>query len=633
MIKKVLTFAVIFACSFVFAQNAEIRIMGKDKKITTKQVALTKNADGSLRFKFSRNDIPKDAIELAVIPEFMTAQKGDKGFWLFPRGEMGKFTQQKGLFSMGHHLVTPIYAMQSKAGTYMGYVKTLRFELVMVVKAENGKYELYPNFRLNRMGFAPYDDVIIDFYKLEGKDANYSGVGRLYRKMQLATGEFKTIRERMKTRPWLETMAYAIPIRIQFHGAKNADKVKDVTQTKENEPKLIPVMPFDKTVEFVKAIKNAGVDKIAVCSAGWQSGGYDGRFPQLFPINEELGGEKGLKAMTKALWDMGVPASCHTNSTDCYQVADIWSEDLVCKNPDGSLQRGGVWSGGRSYHLCTKRIWQMCLRDQLRLVKEMGFDGSHYIDVFSAVYPNFCCDPKHPATRKEMGELQVEIAKFCVDLFGGFSSECGYDHVGAQLDYCNYVSASMRGLKNKPNPMVERVVPLWEIVYHGFILGTPDRLVQNHTRGKAKYKNLSSADLRFMEGCGITDIYNSLKIVEFGGRPIFYTSHMRDVPYIKRAFDEFKPVRHLQLELMYSHDEIAKNVYLTVYEDGSKIISNYNNTSYPLKGITITSKSSIKNVHAKASAKTSRRNKSVEVNPMSYVLINPDGSVFIPKPF
>ena len=437
------------------------------------------------------------------------------------------------------------------------------------------------------MGFAPYEDIIIDFYKLEGNDANYSGIGRLYRKMQVATGKFKTIRERMKTRPWLKDMALSVPVRIQFHGANNADKVKDITQTKENEPKLIPVMPFDKTVEFIKAIKDAGVDKVSVCSAGWQSGGYDGRFPQLFPINEELGGEEGLKAMTKAIWDMGFPIACHTNSTDCYQVADIWSEDIVCKNPNGSLQRGGVWSGGRAYHLCTKRIWQMCLREQLVKVKEMGFDGSHYIDVFSAVYPNFCCDPNHPATRKEMAEIQQEIAEYCVKLFGGFSSECGYDHMAPYLDYCNYVSASMRSLENKPNAMVERVVPLWEIVYHGYILGTPDRLVQNHTRGKAKYKNLSSADLRFMEGDGITNPKHSLKIVEFGGRPIFYTSHMRDVPYIKKAFDEFKPVRHLQFELMYSHEKIAEGVFITTYEDGSKIISNYNDTAFIYNGKTI----------------------------------------------
>ncbi len=601
MIKRLLVALLAFTCASAFAEMARVEFIGKDKKVTVKNVELTKNEDGSLRFKYAKEAIPEGTQEIDVIADIMCAKKGDKGFWLFPRGEMGQFTQDNGRFQMLGHLVTPIFAMQSPKGTYMAYLKTLRFEVMMVVRAKNGEYALYPKYRLNRMGFAPYDDIIIDFYKLEGDDANYSGVGRLYRKMQVETGELIPIKERMKTRPWLKDMALSVPIRIQFHGAKNADKVKDETQTPENEPKLIPVMPFDKTVEFIKAIKDAGVDKVSVCSAGWQSGGYDGRFPQLFPINEELGGEKGLKAMTKAIWDMGFPIACHTNSTDCYQVADIWSEDIVCKNPDGSLQRGGVWSGGRAYHLCTKRIWQMCLRDQLKKVKEMGFDGSHYIDVFSAVYPNFCCDKNHPATRKEMGELQKEIAKFCIDLFGGFSSECGYDHIAGQLDYCNYVSASMRSLQNRPNPMVERVVPLWEIVYHGFILSTPDRLVQNHTRGKPKYKNLSSADLRFMEGDGITDPMHSLKIVEFGGRPIFYTSHMRDVPYIKKAFDEFKPVRHLQFEFMESHEKIADGIFVTTYSDGSKIVSNYNQTAYIYNGKTI--------------------------RPVSYILIKPKKSV------
>ncbi len=587
MLKKIIFAMLALSCVSLFAESAKVEIVDKNKKITVKNVELTKNKDGSLRFHFAKENIPEDTREINVIADIMRAKKGDKGFWLFPRGEMGQFTQDNGRYSRLHHLVMPIYAMQSPKGTYMAYLKTMRFEMQMVVTAKNGEYALYPNYRINKMGFAPYEDIVIDFYKLEGDEANYSGVGRLYRKMQFATGEIKTIRERMKTRPWLKDLAMSVPIRIQFHGAKNADKVKDETQTRENEPKLVPVMPFDKTVEFVKAIKDSGVDMVSICSAGWQSGGYDGRFPQLFPINEELGGEKGLKAMTKAIWDMGFPIACHTNSTDCYQVADIWSEDIVCKKPDGSLQKGGVWCGGRAYHLCTKRIWQMCLREQLKQVKEMGFDGSHYIDVFSAVYPNYCCDKNHPATRKEMGEVQKEIAKYCVELFGGFSSGCGYDHVAGQLDYCNYVSTSMLALKNKPNAMVERVVPLWEIVYHGTILGTPDRMVQNHTRGKPKYKNVSSADLRFMVGDGVTDPVNSLKIVEFGGRPIFYTSHMRDVPYIKKAFDEFKPVRHLQFEFMDSHEKIAEGVFLTTYSDGSKIVSNYNKTPFNYEGKTV----------------------------------------------
>ena len=107
---------------------------------------------------------------------------------------------------------------------------------------------------------------------------------------------------------------------------------------------------------------------------------------------------------------------------------------------------------------------------------------------------------------------------------------------------------------------------------------------------------------------------------------------MRDVPYIKRAFDEFKPVRHLQFELMYSHEEIAKNVFVTTYENGAKVISNYNDKPYDLDGVTIPAKT-VNNLHGKSAMKKSYRTKSVAVNPMSYVLINPDGSVYIPKPF
>ena len=584
--KKIITLITLVVSCALMAQTADVVIVGADNKVSARKVKLEKNGDGSLRFKLPKDQIPASAKEVRVIADFMRAEKGQPGFWIFPRGEMGYFDQQNGKYRLAG-AVMPIYAMQSPKGTWMGYVKTLRFEYGMEVCAKDGKYCLYPSFRPLGMGFAPYEDMVIDFYKVDAKPMDYSSIGRLFRKMRLDSGFVKPIKERMKTRKWLEEMALSIPIRIQFHAAKTADKVKDEVQTPENEPPMKVVMSFDKTVEFAQAIKDSGVDKIAICSAGWQSGGYDGRFPQLFPIDKELGGEEALKRYTKAIFDMGFQVAAHTNSTDCYQVADIWSPDLVCKNPDGSLQKGGVWCGGRAYHLCTKRIWQLCLRQQLKQVRQMGFKGSHYVDVFSAVYPNFCRDKNHPATRKEMAEVQVEIAKYCCDLFGGFSSECGFDHMAGQLDYINYITTTMRSQANNPNPMLSEIVPLWEIVYHGIILSTPDRHLQNHTRGKPLYKNLSSADLRFMVGDGVTDPRKSLKLVEFGGRPIFYTSAFRDIPYIKKAFDEFKPVRHLQLEFMQSHSKLAKGVYLTEFGNGERIVCNYNETPFVFEGKTI----------------------------------------------
>ena len=605
--KRIVLAAVLSLSLSAFAETAKIEIAGADGKVSEKTAELSRNADGSLRFTMPKADIPATAKEVRIIPEFMSAKTGDKGFWIFGRGEMGRFTQQNGMYS-DSRVVIPIYAMQSPKGTYMGFVKGLRFEYSMRVQAKDGEYSIMPVFTPPTMGFAPYEDIVIDYYKVDAAESDYSAIGRLFRKMRLESGFVKPIKERMKTRKWLEDMALSIPVRIQFHAAKTADKVKDETQTPENEPPMKVVMPFDKTVEFAKAIKDAGVDKIAICSAGWQSGGYDGRFPQLFPINKELGGEEALKKYTKAIYDMGYQVAAHTNSTDCYQVADIWSPDIVCKNPDGSMQRGGVWCGGRAYCLCTKRIWQMCLRDQLKQVREMGFNGSHYIDVFSAVRPNFCCDKNHPATRKDMADVQVEIAKYSCEIFGGFSSECGVDHMAGQLDYCNYITTSMAAQARRPNKMVSEIVPLWEIVYHGIILSTPDRYLQNHTRGNPLYKNVSSADLRFMVGDGITDPRKSLKLVEFGGRPIFYTSAFRDVPYIKKAFDEFKPVRHLQFEFMRSHSKVADGVYLTEYENGERTVCNYNDTPFVFEGKTVAPVSYILIAPKKPSKKIRPRN-------------------------
>ena len=90
-----------------------------------------------------------------------------------------------------------------------------------------------------------------------------------------------------------------------------------------------------------------------------------------------------------------------------------------------------------------------------------------------------------------------------------------------------------------------------------------------------------------MEGDGKVDPFVSLKIVEFGGKPIFYTYKFADVPRIKKAWDEFVPVRRLQRELMQSHEESAKDVFLVKYEDGSRIVANYRKTPFEFEGTEI----------------------------------------------
>ena len=563
--KTVKHVAILLSCfltSLAFADTVHLRILKTDKSTEPRNITLSKMEDGAMRLKIAVSEIPENTQHIDVVHEFFTAKKGEEGFWIFGRGVYGTFSQDNDIFSLTN-IHIPLMGIKTPRGTYVGIIKGLRHEITMRVSVRNGKYSIFPCFTINKIpDRKAYEDIVIDFYKLEGDDANYSAMGRLYRKYQLENGKCKTLKERIKTRPELDYLCDALQVRIQYHAAKQKPTAgKKEHYTPEDEPPMKVYLSFADSIKFVKAIKDAGVDKVAFCSAGWQSGGYDGRFPDIFPIDKEIGGEDGLKKFIQEVKDMGYQISAHTNSTDCYSCSRLWDKDMVCIKHDGTLAKNGIWCGGRAYNLCLKYAWDRFLPKQLEDIAKLGFSGSHYVDVFSCIAPYDCFHPKHKINKKQAGEIQLEIADKCIELFGGFSSEGGYDHIIGKLDYCNYVANYMKLVGKKR--LIEDIKPLWEIVYHGIVLSNPDRYTQQDI----------TADWRKI-----------LKLMEFGGRPIIYTNKFEKIPAIAGLYEIFKPVRHLQKELIHSHGELAKGITITKYENGEEIICNYNNTAYLYKG-------------------------------------------------
>ncbi len=610
--KKILSLWIIaFATSSLLAETAEIRTIFKDgKKLTTqsKTVELEKISDNKFRVVVPKDSIPENATYMEIIPEFAKANKGDEGYWLQARGTYGNFDKQNGTYVKNRQLM-PIYGMKKGDKAFWGHVKTYRFDYDFVAQAKNGKYEVFPRFRFDKVReyFPLYNDVVVEFNMLEGDKANYNEMAKGYQKYQLETKNVRTIKDRMRDFPELEYLCEAIVIRIQTHCAKPIPE-KHIDFTKETELPIVVHMPFGVSEEFVQAIKDAGVDKATIVSAGWNYGGYDGRTPQHLPVEEAAGGAEAFDRLVKKTQSLGYQFTLHATNTDGYTISPKWDKDWVGKKRDGSLVALGLWAGGKCYLVCQNCSWHKWAKDELKEMRKLGAKGPHYIDVYSATYPNRCADPNHPATPEQMAEYQNKILAESKKLFGGASSESGYDHVAGNIDYCNYIERDIKYMwEGKLGNLAKGVFPLWELVYHGIILYNSDRATQNHTRGKCMYKVEKSGDPRWMIGDGILDPRTSLKIVEFGGRPIFYTYKFADVPRIKRAWDEFKPVRHLQKEMMTEHNTIAENVFITKFGDGSQIISNYNKEPFDYKG----------NV----------------VKPISYILINPDGSVYQPKPF
>ena len=591
------------------AEFAEVRIerRGSDgvTRVETRQMSLERISDDFFRFRLAKEAIPTDVCRIEIVPSFMRAAVGDDGYWMSGRGTYGLFNRKDGEYAMWRQLM-PLMAVKRGGELWYGLVTKWRFDYDFVVRAKNGAYEVFPRFRCDGRYEKPgesdcyygvrrffpryYQDIEIEFRRLSGNDADYNGVARAYRERRLRNGEIRTIRERVRTSPELDYLCDAMVVRIQTHAAKpipDEDAAKQVFGRGEEMPVVVH-MPFAMCEEYLQAFKDAGIDKLSICSAGWQDGGYDGRQPGHFPVCAEAGGEEAYLRLIAKAKKLGYQFALHATNTDGYRCSRMWDEDWVCKFADGGLYTGGLWAGGRCCWVCQQCAWERWLPEEMRRIASLGVRGPHYIDVYSATYPIPCGDPRHPCTPERTAEFQNRILSYGRELMGASGSESGYDHVAGSVDYINYVERDLQLLHGgRHNPLVTDVFPLWELVYHGIILYTSDRLCQNHTRGKCLYKLEKSGDPRWMEGDGVEDPYAALKIVEFGGRPIFYTYKFADVPRIRKAHDEFVPVRHLQRELMTGHREILPKVFETRYENGERTLCNYNEKQVSVDGRTI----------------------------------------------
>ncbi len=533
-------------------------------------------------YTVKKEDVSENVEYIDIINEDFFANEGEKGYYVIADSDnkgsrLCLFNQKENGERVYKQNLMPIFGVKKENGCTLVIVEGMKYEFYLVFGVKDKRYYIYPRFMLSLK--VPYEDIVLKTVEL-GKDAEYSEIAVEYRKYQLDTGNCIPISKKAAERPELDYAVSAPEIRIRM-GWKPAP-CTILHQTPENEPEMKVTCTFARVREIIDELKKQGVDKAQICLVGWNKSGHDGRYPQIFPVEERLGGEKALRDLLAYAKENGYSIVCHTNSTDCYSIAEEFSYDMVIKNPDKSLSiNSDRWSGGRMYNLCPKFAWEFAKRD-LPKVADMGFRGLHYIDVMSVVPLRACFDKNHPSDKKQTLEYYNKIMELSTKLFGGFASEGTYDFTAKYLDYGLYVA-----WPDEENPMVDKEIPLWETVYHGCIL-------YNITTDTVNYT--------------IKDVKNRLKLAEYGGRPsfYFYSKHLvgteqddwlgredmlcdtdeqleYSVSKIKEAYDEYKKIAHLQREFIEKHEEVAENVYQTAFSNGEIIETDYNSGTYCVK--------------------------------------------------
>lgn len=554
--------------------NNDVKVVFKmkDRLDVEKTYTLQQLSDDEYRLIIPKAELGNKVDMVEVFAPFATANKGDDGFWLLHRGIYGTFRHDDSHWCYEpYESILPYYAMKTPKGSFIGIVEKMRWEFQPIVTAREGKYVMFLRFDIARVGKA-YEDISV-LYKKFPATSDYNDFAQYYRQWKLSTTpELKTLREKSKEIPTLEKMVESIIIRIG-HAVKLRPTHERKNYTPETEYPVTAYDPFLDTLKTMKVLKAEGLNNLQITSTCWATGGSDGRCPSIFPICVEAGGEEDYKKFVAGTKELGYLIGGHINWTDALTCSPDWSLDIVCKRVNGDLARTGCYWGGLGWAVCLKHLSKTLLPKDIPHLGELGFNGTAYVDVFSAIRPYDCFDPEHPITAKEAGDIQRKIAQQLSKTCGGFSSEAGFDHLAAETCYISYVSLLMhRYRKNFPKG-VDGFVPFWELVYHGYILSNPDRHTQSRDDVKVDDKTKAW-----------------LLLVEYGGRPAIYSVMAKEtnrINAIKDAYKRYQPLKHLRWERMVSHKKLAEGVFETAYENGQRTIVNYNKTPFKMGDIVV----------------------------------------------
>jgi hypothetical protein len=419
----------------------------------------------------------------------------------------------------------------------------------------------------------------VEYHAIDKPDATYADMARTYRSYQLAHG-FAPLARRMT--PELAYSLDAINVRIRMGWKPVPCSVFE--QTLENEPPMHVACTFDDVIHLMENYQAAGIEKVEFCLVGWNIKGHDGRWPQILPVEESLGGEEGLKRLIARAGELGYAVTCHTNSTDAYSIANNFREEDLARERDGSPSvEEEYWAGGRRYNVCPIKAYKNAM-ETLPAVAALGFRGMHYIDVITCSPARECHSPDHPINKREACRLFEKLFADVKGMFGSVGSECAFDHSLRGCDYSLYVS--FEDYTKRPNcALCEKNIPFWQIVYHGIVASNPYSRTVNPTASE------NPDDL--------------LKVIEYGGKPqgYYYAQFVSDgknwiakgdfrcntadeIAYstacMKEVQEVYKPLRYLQYEFLDDHREVAPGVFESVYADGSVVTVNYNDKTYSL---------------------------------------------------
>ena len=338
---------------------------------------------------------------------------------------------------------------------------------------------------------------------------------------------------------------------------------------------VYPVTTFDQAVEILRALKEKGVDSINVTYLGANAGGLQNERLGQFSPEPDLGGAKALDRLLAYAEEHGVSIAIGSELVNVYRTGGAFSA-----NKHGVRQLTGALSEQKIFNVVNGHVAGKYHILSPQYIPDFAgrFTAStpagvsvSFRDLCGKLYSQF--DTAAFITREEAKDYVTQTLSMLRETCGGLKTD-GFNAYA--LPYAAFLS----GLPDTATmtDAESRAVPFYQLAVSGLLpysALTPGNTQANRRDGFLKQVEYGSFPKWMWGAIGSEKLQNA----EYEG---LYSLYYAD--WIEEAAGEY-----LELKALYdgtggfamvSHERLARDVYLTGFQNGAAVVVNYGDTDY-----------------------------------------------------
>lgn len=346
-----------------------------------------------------------------------------------------------------------------------------------------------------------------------------------------------------------------------------------------------PLTTYEEVREIIRKFRDRGIDNIILKYKGWMQGGIDHDYPDKVRLSDSLGGIEEFEKLISFVEENDVSFYPEISFLNIYD--DSLFRFNHRRHASRRLDRRTARNEKKDSYLLSPGFVEELINNFAKDYKKYGIDNLFLRDFGSELNSDFSRD--NPIDREKAKQLHTEkLESLTGERKLNLMFNEGYSYGLRFADYILNVP-----LQSSGHSIIDECVPFMQIVLQGYVnySGSPI----NYAIGE-EFKSTEDYQLKLIE-TGSQPYYQGIFRENETIRDTEYDHFIRlnfndwlteAVNYYEKFNDLFKG---LQNQRIIDHQNLKTDVYKTVYENGTSIITNYNQETIQIEGNEVEGKS------------------------------------------